>query len=107
MRAIAFFVSIALVVSGCSFALVEGPHVVAGKVECTQEMTVPLVDIGAAAVLIAAPFAYEFGRNRDTDDPHPIISAGMWAAGVVTAISAVYGVTKVKRCRRSLAAPTP
>lgn len=101
-RVLALVLSAATVGSGCSVAFVEGPHVEAGKVTCTEEMKLPLLDFAAAAVLIATPFIYEFSRDRATDDPHPIISTGMWIVGLGTAISGISGVRTVKRCRRSI-----
>jgi hypothetical protein len=102
-RALAVVMAALVSSAGCSIAFVDGPHVVAGKVTCTEEMTLPLVDAAIAAVLIAGPFIHEFARDRSSD-PHVELSIVSWAAGLGTAISAVVGVRKVKRCRRSIAA---
>jgi hypothetical protein len=70
-------------------------------------MQMPLVDVAAAAVLIATPFIFEAQRDRRGEpgffnDAHPVISIGMWAGGLAAAVSAIYGVRTVKRCRRSI-----
>ncbi len=106
-RVLALVLSALTVGSGCSVAFVEGPHVEAGKVTCTEDMKFPLLDAAAAAVLIATPFIFEAQRDRQGEpgffnDAHPVISIGMWVAGLGTAISAISGVRTVKRCRRSI-----
>lgn len=116
-RVLALVLSALTVGSGCSVAFVEGPHVEAGKVTCTEDMKFPLLDAAAAAVLIATPFIFESQRDRSGEpgffnDPHPVISIGMWVAGLGAAVSAISGVRTVKRCRRSiqsqaLTAPPP
>ena len=105
-RALALVMA-ALLTSGCGVVFVEGPHVVEGKVTCTQEMALPLVDAAVAAVAITSPFIYEAARNRSTMDPQIGISVAMWGVGLATAISAVIGIKKVQRCRRTVAAPMP
>jgi hypothetical protein len=110
-RVLALVLSALTVGSGCSVAFVNGPHVEAGKVTCTEEMKFPIIDAAAAVVLIAAPFIQESQRDRQAEmgffnEPHPVISIGMWAGGLAAAISAIYGVRTVKRCRRSIASQT-
>jgi uncharacterized membrane protein AbrB (regulator of aidB expression) len=102
-RALAVVMAALVSTAGCSIAFVDGPHVVAGKVTCTEEMTLPLVDAAIAAVAITAPFIHEFTRDRSSD-PLVELSVVSWAVGLGTAISAIVGVRKVKRCRRSIAA---
>jgi hypothetical protein len=103
-RALALVMAVLVTSGGCSIAFVDGPHVVAGKVTCTEEMTLPLVDAAVAAVAITTPFIFEATRDRSTVDPQIEASVLFWAIGLGTAISAVVGVRKVKRCRRSIAA---
>jgi hypothetical protein len=106
-RALALVMTVLVTSAGCSIAFVDGPHVVEGKVTCTQEMTLPLVDAAVAAVLIASPFIFEATRDRSTTDAQIGPSVVFWGAGLVTAVSAVIGMQRVKRCRRSVAAPLP
>lgn len=106
-RALALAMAVLVTSTGCSIAFVEGPHVVEGKVTCTQEMTMPLVDAAVSVVSIATPFIFEAARDRSTMDPQIGLSVALWGVGLATAISAVIGVQKVKRCRRSVAAPMP
>ncbi|HEY5921834.1 MAG TPA: hypothetical protein VIV11_09205 [Kofleriaceae bacterium] len=105
----------ALLTSGCSILLVDKPTINAGKVECTREMTFPVVDGAIAVTSIATPFIYELWiRDRSTQDPQLALSAVLWGAGLATAISAVIGYSRVGRCRRLMKsielttpAPTP
>jgi hypothetical protein len=103
-RALALVMAVLVTSGGCSIAFVDGPHVEAGNVSCTEEMTLPLVDAAVAAVAIASPFIFEATRDRSTTDPQIGPSVVFWAAGLATAISAVIGMQRVKRCRRSIAA---
>lgn len=100
-------VAASLLASGCSFVFVQSPHVVEGKVECTREFTLPLVDAAVGVTGIVTPFILEQLRDRSVDDPNMVLYVGMWAAGVAGAVSSIVGITKVKRCRRTVSAPTP
>jgi len=96
----------AVVVSsaGCGVLFVEGPHVVEAKVTCTQEFTLPLVDAAVAVVGIATPFILQSTLRSDS---YNVLYVGLGVTGVAAAISSAIGIQKVKRCRRSVAAPMP
>ena len=102
MRSALVLVLVAAVsTSGCSILFVDKPTLNGGKVECTREMTFPLVDGAVAVTSIAAPFIYElYIRDRSTQSPQTALSAVVWGAGVAAAISAVIGYSRVSRCRR-------
>jgi hypothetical protein len=90
-----------LVVSGgCSLAFVESPHVSAGKVECTHDYTLTLVDVAVAAAGVVTPFVLESARDRSVDDPNMVLYGALWVSGVVYGVSALIGMQRVKRCRR-------
>jgi hypothetical protein len=99
--------------SSCSFVFVDSPHVTpAGQVECTSERTMPLVDALVGVTGIVAPFVKESLRDRQTENPNLLLDIGIWAAGLGYTISAIWGISKVKRCRRlrasmELSKPTP
>lgn len=99
-------VAASLLSSGCSFVFVQSPHVVEGKVECTREFTLPLVDAAVGVTAAATPFLLEELRDR-TDSVNLPLYYGLWAVGVAGVISSIIGITKVKRCRRAVSAPMP
>jgi hypothetical protein len=106
-RALALVMAVLVTSAGCGVVFVEGPHVVEGKVTCTQEMTLPLVDAAVAAVSVVG-FVYMarpgVAERTQTD---VVVSFGVLGVGLATAISSVIGIKKVKRCRRTVAAPMP
>jgi hypothetical protein len=106
-RTLALVMAVLVTSAGCGVVFVEGPHVVEAKVTCTQEFTLPLVDVAVAVVGIATPFVIEETRDRSKDAPPMAFNIALWGVGLAAAISSVIGIQKVKRCRRSVAAPLP
>jgi hypothetical protein len=104
-RSLALVMAVLVTSAGCGVVFVEGPHVVEAKVTCTQDFTLPLVDVAVAVVGIATPFILD--ATALDGKPNFVVYSGMWITGVAAAISSVIGIQKVKRCRRSVAAPLP
>lgn len=98
-------VAASVLTSGCSFVFVQSPHVVEGKVQCTHELTYPIIDAAVGVTGVLTPFILD--RTVLRGEPNFLLYIPMWAAGLAASISAVSGVSKVKRCRRAVSAPTP
>jgi hypothetical protein len=106
-RVLALVMAVLVTSAGCGVVFVEGPHVVEAKVTCTHEMTLPLVDAAVSLVSLVG-FVYMarpgVAERTQTD---VVLSFGLLGVGLATAVSSVIGIQKVKRCRRTVAAPMP
>jgi hypothetical protein len=95
----------ALALSGCSFAFVHGPPPQPQPpTDCTDHYVVPAID--AAIMALALTGAVYLATTDDGGmAPLAVLVEGSIALGF--GVSAIRGVTKVKRCRRARATYVP